>query len=109
MKYFKGFHSGIPGIEVTGIKTFQTKKSYVHRKVADKDVLISVGRNIANFNGYIELNASAAFLWEEMKEPRTVAELEQALEKQFDLPHEQAAEDVHDFLEELQKQAMVEE
>ena len=88
-------------------KKFQSKSDYVHRRIVDNDVLISVGENIANFNGYIELNSSAAFLWDEMKEPRTSGELEKSLEEHFHLPHETAAEDVQDFLKELQDNDMV--
>ena len=88
-------------------KTFQSKGDYVHRRIVDNDVLISVGENIANFNGYIELNISAAFLWDEMKEPRTASELEKALEEHFNLPHDKAVEDVLDFLKELQENDMV--
>ena len=44
-------------------KTYQASQNFIHRKIADSDVLISVGSNIANFNGYIELNGSAADLW----------------------------------------------
>ena len=89
------------------LKKFQSKSDYVHRRIADNDVMICVGRNIANFNGYIEMNASAAFLWDEMKEPRTSGELEKSLEEHFNLPHEKAVEDVLDFLKELQKNDMV--
>lgn len=88
-------------------KKFQSKSDYIHRQIADSDVLISVGENIAKFNGYIELNSSAAFLWDEMKEPRTLLELEKALEEHFNLPHAKAVEDVLDFLKELQENDMV--
>lgn len=89
-------------------KKFQAKPDYIHRQIMDSDVLISVGGNIANFNGYIELNSSAALLWDEMKTPRTTSELEAALEARFGIPHEQAVEDVLDFLKELQDHDMVE-
>lgn len=88
-------------------KTFQVKSNYVHRTVAGSEVLISIGDNIANFNGYIEMNCSAACLWEAMKEPKTAAQLEQILEEFFHIPHKQAAEDVLDFLKELQEHDMV--
>lgn len=88
-------------------KKFQSKSDYVHRRIADNDMLISVGENIANFNGYIELNSSAAFLWDEMKEPRTSEELEKLLEEHFHLSHEKAVEDVIDFLNKLKEHDMV--
>lgn len=43
-------------------KKYQASKDYIHRKIADSDVLISVGSNIANFNGYIQINDSAVSL-----------------------------------------------
>ena len=88
-------------------KKYRVSENYIHRRIADNDVLISVGENIANFNGYIELNSSAAFLWNEMKEPHTSSELEKALEEHFDLSHLKAVEDVRDFLKELQENDMV--
>lgn len=89
------------------LKRFQSKSTFVHRHVADSNVLISVGQNIANFNGYIELNASADFLWEQMKEPCTEEELISSLKTKFDLSYEQAREDVHDFLRELISNDMI--
>lgn len=88
-------------------KTYQVKNGYVHRKVAGSDVLISIGGNVANFNGYIELNSSAACLWEQMKEPCTCQQLEQCLESNFGISHRQAAADVLDFIKELQMHDMV--
>jgi len=40
---------------------YQAKKGFVHRSIAGNDVLISVGANVANFNGYIMLNPTAFF------------------------------------------------
>ena len=62
-------------------KTFQAKKNYIHRSVSGMDVLISVGENIANFNGYIELNGSAFTLWKALEEPSTAEHLESVLEE----------------------------
>lgn len=88
-------------------KTFQTKDTYVYRKIAGGDVLISIGENIANFNGYVELNKSAALLWRAMQEPLTVGELEKLLEKHFEIPHQQAVRDVLEFLKVLQENNML--
>lgn len=93
------------GYEFT--KTFQIKDNYIHRKVAGSDVLISICENVANFNGYIELNKSASYLWDQMKEPCTCQQMEQCLETTFAIPHEQAVEDVLDFIKELKENDMV--
>lgn len=87
--------------------TFKTKSDYVHRKVAGADILISIGENIANFNGYIEMNASAAYIWDSMKQPCTVTKLAKNLMETFDISEVQAMEDVLEFLVELQEHNMV--
>ena len=93
--------------EWTPATTFQVKENYIHRKVAGEDVLISIGGNVANFNGYIRLNSSAACLWDQMKQPRTRQQLEQALVDTFEVSREEAETDVLDFLKALQEQGMV--
>ena len=81
-------------------KKYSAKKTFIHRSIAGTDVLISVGENIANFNGYIQINSSGLCLWEKMKEPTV-------LEEKYDITHEQAAEDVMDFLKILTEHDMV--
>ena len=87
--------------------TYQASENYIHRKIAGSDVLISVGSNIANFNGYIELNESAVLLWEKLKTPCKIRDLEQVLEENFGISHETAAQDVLDFINLLKAHHMV--
>ena len=97
-------------LEETGFPfttTFQANSNYIHRKVAGSDVLIAIGEDVANFNGYIQMNPSAAYIWEAMKEPRTLAQLEKTLEDAFDVSCVQATADVLDFLKVLQEHNMI--
>ena len=86
---------------------YQTQDFFVHRKIADTDVLISVSDNVANFNGYITLNTTASFLWDSLKEPCTVSELTNKLTEEFDVSEETAKKDVENFIEMLLKNSMV--
>ena len=70
-------------------------------------MLIAIGEDVANFNGYIQMNPSAAYLWEAMKETRTLAQLEKTLEDAFDVSCVQATADVLDFLKVLQEHNMI--
>lgn len=88
-------------------RIYQANKQYIHRKVADMDVLISVGENIANFNGYVQMNQSAVCLWETLQEECEISRLEEALEQQFEITHEQAEEDVAEFIQILLAHGMV--
>ena len=88
-------------------KKYQASSNYIYRRVADSDVLISIGSNIADFNGYIQLNPSAACFWKQLSEPKTLDQLEKALEEVYKIPHEEAVEDVIDFLNELKDHDMI--
>ena len=80
---------------------------FIHRDIAGADVLISVGSNIADFNGYIQLNKTAAALWERLQEPCSQEELIQFLQEKYDITRECAGKDVRDFLDELREHEMV--
>ncbi len=88
-------------------KKFCASPNYLHRRVADMDVLLSIGGNIVNFNGYIEMNRSAAVLWDKLQQECSAADMEQALQDEFNISHEKAVEDVLDFLKFLQENNMV--
>lgn len=88
-------------------KTYQAKDGYIHRKVANNDVLISIGANVANFNGYVTLNPSASFLWDSLSKPQTVTSLVKLLTEEFEVSEDVAKKDVENFLELLQRNSMV--
>ena len=86
---------------------YRVREGFVHRRVAGADVLISVGANVANFNGYITLNPTASFLWDVLAQPRTVGELTVLLTEEFDVSRETAEKDVALFLHMLRRNRMV--
>ena len=90
-------------------KRYQVADGFVHRKIADVDILISVRERIADFNGYMTLNPAASFLWDAMAQPKTAKELTLALLEEFDVTEAQAAKDVEEFLLHLQVQSMIQE
>lgn len=86
---------------------YRVTEGYIHRQVADNDVLISVGANVANFNGYITLNPVASFLWDALAQPQSVFTLTNLLTEEFDVSQEKAKSDVERFLEMLLHNSMV--
>ena len=86
---------------------YRAAEGFVHRQIADNDVLISVGANVANFNGYITLNPTASFLWDALAQPRTAVALTDLLTEEFDVAREIAEKDVEFFLQMLQRNRMV--
>ena len=90
-------------------KLFCAKKGYIHRKIINEDVLISVGSGIADFNGYISLNSTASFLWDMLKEAKSIQELSEALAEEFDVSLDEAKTDVNEFILMLLDKGMLEE
>lgn len=86
---------------------FLASENFILRKVAGTYALISVGANIANFNGFVQLNETAAFLWKQLASPRSVEDLTAALLEEFDVSKEEAEKDVTEFLEQLIRENMV--
>ncbi len=86
---------------------YQLAGGFVHRQVADSDVLISVGANVANFNGYIMLNPTASFLWDALAQPQSVSSLADLLAEEFDVTRENTRNDVTQFLDMLLRNSMV--
>ena len=61
-------------------------------------MVIPVGNNIADFNGIISLNETAAFLWVKLKEGTEPGILVSALLEEYDVEQAQAEKDVSEFL-----------
>ena len=46
---------------------YRSSPNYVQRTIAGQHVLVSIGEGLADFRGYIQLNDTAAFLWEQLR------------------------------------------
>lgn len=87
-------------------KKYQSSPDYIRRQIAGADILISVGAKIADFNGYIQLNPTGAFIWDQLSSPVTADELADRVCEAFEIDPETAAADVADFLDELVRNGM---
>lgn len=88
-------------------KRYQARDCYLHRKIAGQDILISLGGNIANFNGYVALNSTSSFLWDTMAQPATKEMLIQALLEEFSVTEPEAQDDVEEFIALLLEKEMI--
>lgn len=85
------------------------KKDYILRKIANSDMVIPIGNNIANFNGVITLNESAAFLWKLLSDGSELPIMVEALMKEYNITKELANKDVEDFIATLQQADILED
>ena len=86
---------------------YQVKPGFIHRRIGDVDVLISIGENIADFNGYMTLNETASFLWDALTAPKSAEELTTLLYDEFDVSQAEAQADVQEFLTQLLEQGVI--
>ena len=74
------------------------KEGFILRKVGKQYVVAATGKASKDFNGMIRLNASAAYVFELLKEDMTEEALVAALLKEYDVDEETAKLDVDAFL-----------
>ena len=80
------------------------KYEFVINNVAGETVAVSVGNNDGQFNGYIKLNETGAFIFKMLQKETTREEIITALIKEYsDVTPEDAAESVDGLLEKLNK------
>ena len=69
------------------------------RSVAGEAVLIPTGGMAAQFNGMINLNGVATFIWEQMDQVQSREELVQLILDRYEIDEETARKDVNGFLD----------
>lgn len=80
------------------------KSGFMLRSIAGCKVVVSVGKRTLDFNGIINLNDTAAFLWERLTNGATEDELVGAiLEHYTDVDEATARESVSDFVNTLRE------
>ena len=84
------------------------KEGFILRRVAGQDVVIPMGNNIADFNGIITLNETAAFLWKNLQQDITKEELLNCLLQEYEIDREKAAEDLNELLSVLEERKILE-
>ena len=62
----------------------QLKKDFVLRKVCGLNVVLPTGANVKDFGGALNLNDSAALIYEQLQAGKTVEETVQALKAAID-------------------------
>ena len=86
---------------------YRTSRNYILRNIGGRDVLVSVGANVVSFNGYIELNPSAAFIYKKIQEESAEEEIAKALAEEFGITYDTALSDVREFAGELIEEKII--
>ena len=87
----------------------KTKKGFMLRTVAGKNIVVPIGQASVDFNGLINLNETGAFLWEILAKGCTYQDLVTALLGEYDVKEDIARRDIDAFLETARKAGVIEE
>lgn len=84
------------------------KKGFVLSKAGDDYVAVATGEAGKTFKGLVRNNATAAFLFEQLKEERSKEDLVKALLDTYEVDAETAENDVSNFLNTIQEAGILE-
>lgn len=91
-------------------KLYRSKEGFIRRNIANCEVIIPVGGNVADFNGFIELNSSAAFIWDKLSDGISKEKLLDEMCCFFEeISKDEAKSDIDDFFAVLIEHKMIEE
>lgn len=88
----------------------RVSENFVLREIAGESILVPYGAAAARFNGMITMNGTGSFLWNLLREERTLDELALGLAEEYGVSVEEARADAGEFVEQLRAVgALVEE
>lgn len=86
------------------------KSGFVLREVCNQKIVAAEGLQNINFNKLLSLNASAAFLWEEVEgKDFTVQDLADALVREYGIDEELALKDSQSLLDSWKSAGVLDE
>lgn len=86
----------------------KVKKDYLLRKIADSYVVVPVGQASVDFNGIINLNATGAFIWEQLQNETDKKTLIKNITTEYDVDVKSAELDLEKFLNKLKEADLLE-
>ena len=85
----------------------QLNKNFVLREVCGLNVVLPTGANVKDFGGALNLNDTAALIYEQLQAGKTVEETVSALVAVYDVTPETALADVQETIESLREAGVV--
>lgn len=77
---------------------YKIKTKFVAREVGNEMILVPLSSNVAQMNELFTLNETAKFIWVNMKEDTTVADIQNSMTKEFDIDPVTAKQDIETFM-----------
>ena len=85
----------------------QLNKDFVLRKVNGMNVVLPTGPKVKDFGGALNLNDTAALIFEQLQAGKTIEETAAALVAEYDVTPEKALADVQKTIDSLREAGVV--
>ena len=85
----------------------QLNKDFVLRKVCGLNVVLPAGLKVKDFGGALNLNDTAALIYEQLRAGKTIEETAAALVAEYDVTPEKALADVQKTIDLLREAGVV--
>ena len=86
---------------------YERNPDFIYRQIVDESILVPVHQDVADMDCIYTLNPVAAFIWEQLEDQATLAELQAAIIEAYDVDPEAAVTDVLEFVRELESAGAV--
>ena len=83
------------------------RPGFIVRKISGQNVAVAIGEASKSFHGMIKLNDSGLIIWNALAKDVSEEDIVKAILDEYDVSTEQAAEDVHNFVEVLKDAGIV--
>ncbi len=84
-------------------KLFSINGTYTLRQIAGEYLAIPISNAAVENANIVVLNPVSHLIWKELETEKTLKELLSTVTKEFDVPEEEALNDIKEFLSELEK------
>ena len=81
---------------------YKIKTKFVAREVGNEMILVPLTGNVAQMSELFTLNETARFIWQNITENTTIADIENLMTTEFDIDTETAKEDIDKFMKQLE-------
>lgn len=87
----------------------KTKKGFMLRQTAGRNIVVAVGQASEEFNGLITLNETGAFLWKMLQAGTTYEDMLKALLDEYDVSEADAKAGIDAFLKSVRDADLIDE
>ena len=81
---------------------YRRDENFVFRQIDSETILVPIKDNVGDMGSIYNLNATGAFIWQQLDGSQPLRAIADAVAQEFDVSVEQAQSDLQDFIDQLE-------